>query len=469
MKFLKLSIVLFSLSFTSSLLGGHGAELYNEFQDSGEFYDDESWQKYVDDIGQRLLQYSKDKDRTYYFFVLDVPSINAFATEDAYIYIHRGLITYLSSEDQLAAVIGHEIGHVVHRHHAKRRTASLLGGTAGYMAYILTGRGELWEATDALSQMWISGYGRDDELEADQFGADLIARAGYNPMAVIETISVLKDQELFAKQVRNQQPTYHGLFATHPKNDKRLHEVVAYAQNSLPEEAVEPVGDFWEMIDGLHYGMPTTTGTRGENIYYDKSLRLVIEFPKDWQVARHQTQVLGDAPNGGSQARITVTRFTQNAKLDPAKLIRESLNIDDANIASEEDVTISCCDFYLVELKNSDPDITGDFLAIYTRGGSEHFVIQGKSGTKGTPDYVKSSIEEVISGIRSLTSADLLYEEILKVHVQIAEPGDAYASLVDPSALYSMDYPEETLRLINGDHPYGEPRAGDYVKVIKIK
>ena len=468
MKYLKFSIILLSISFSGSLLAGHGAELYNEFQDSGEFYDDERWQKYVNDIGQRLLQYSKDKDRTYYFFVLDEPTINAFATGDAYIYVHRGLITYMSSEDQLAAVIGHEIGHVARRHHAKRRTAALLGGTAGYVAYILTGRGELWEATDALTQVWISGYGREDELEADRFGAELLARAGYNPMAVIETISVLKDQEIFARQVRDQRPTYHGLFATHPKNDKRLHEVVAYAQNSLPEESVEPVGDFWEMIDGLHYGMPTTSGTRDENIYYDKRYRLVIEFPEGWRVAKNQTQVLGDAPNGGSQARIRITRFTQQEKLDPAKFVRETLNIEAEDIASEEDVTIKCCDFYLLEQKNSDPNITGDFLAIYTRG-SEHFVIEGRSGTKGTPDYVKTSIEEVISGIRSLTAADLNYEEILKVHVQVAEPGDTYASLVDPSALHSMDYPEETLRLINGDHPYGEPRAGDYVKIIKIK
>ncbi|MXZ43783.1 MAG: M48 family metalloprotease, partial [Gammaproteobacteria bacterium] len=151
MKYLKLSILLLSLTLSGSLLAGHGAELYNEFKDSGEFYDDERWQKYVDDIGQRLLQYSKDKDKTYYFFVLDVPTINAFATGDAYIYVHRGLITYLSSEDQLAAVIGHEIGHVARRHHAKRRSARVLTGGAGLAAYLLTGRGELWQATDALT------------------------------------------------------------------------------------------------------------------------------------------------------------------------------------------------------------------------------------------------------------------------------------------------------------------------------
>lgn len=467
MKFLKISLVLLSLTISGSLVAGHGAELYNEFKDTGEFYDDGRWQEYVDAIGQRLLKHSKDKDRTYHFFVLDVPTINAFATGDGYIYVHRGLITYLSSEDQLAAVIGHEIGHIALRHHAKRRVASLLRGGAGLAAYVLTGRGELMEATDALTQIWISGYGREDELEADRFGAELLALAGYNPMAVIETISVLKDQELFAREVRHQTPSYHGLFATHPKNDKRLHEVVSYAQELLPEESVQPVRDFWEMIDGLHYGMPTTFGTR-QHIYYDKTYRLVIEFPENWRVQRNQTQVVGQAPKGASQAEIKISRYTQQENLVPAKFVRDQLGINEEDIASETDVKITCCDYYLLELHAPESSDAGRYIAIYTRA-NVHYVLLGTHGASGTSDLLKSSIEEVISGIRSLTSEDLTYEEILKVHVQEAVPGDTYASLVDPSSLHAIDHPEETLRLINGHHPNGEPRAGDKVKIIKIK
>ena len=95
MKLLKLSSLFLLLALAASLSAGNGAKLYNEFKDSGQFYEDERWQEYVDAIGQRLLQYSDDKDRTYYFFVLDVPTINAFATSDAYIYIH--LAKHISS------------------------------------------------------------------------------------------------------------------------------------------------------------------------------------------------------------------------------------------------------------------------------------------------------------------------------------------------------------------------------------
>lgn len=468
MKFLKSSIFLLILVLSGSLQAGHGAELYNEFKDAGQFYDDERWQKYVDDIGQRLLRHSDDKDQTYYFFVLDVPTINAFATGDAYIYIHRGLITYLTSEEQLAAVIGHEIGHVARRHHTKRKAATILGQSAAYAAYVLTGRGEMWEATDAITQIWMSGYGRKDELEADQFGAELLARAGYNPMAVIETISVLKDQELFAREVRQQTPSYHGLFATHPKNDKRLYDVVSYAQQSVPEESVEPVGDFWEMINGLHYGMPTTSGTRDENIYYDKSYRLVIEFPIGWRVAKDQTQIYGHAPGGPSVGWVKVTRISTSGALAPAEFVRKRLLLKDDDIVSEEDVKIQCCEFYLVERKNSNATVTGNYLAVY-EDANVFYVIEGVSGIDGTRDFIKTSIEEIISGIRSLKPDDLTYEDIQKIYVQVAEPGDTYAELARSSSLGRHDYPEETLRLINGHHPHGEPRAGDYIKVIKVK
>ena len=468
MKFLKFCTLILFLIAVASLHAGHGAELYNEFKDTGEFYDDEKWQEYVDAIGQRLLQHSNDKDRTYYFFVLDVPTINAFATGDAYIYIHRGLITYLSSEDQLAAVIGHEIGHVARRHHAKRRAATLLGQAAGMTAYYLTGRGEMLEASNAVSQMWISGYGREDELDADRFGAELLARAGYNPMAVIDTISVLKDQELFAKQVRQQTPSYHGLFATHPKNDKRLYEAVAYAQESMPDKSVQPIGDFWEMIDGLHYGMPTTSGTRDENIYYDKSYRLVIEFPIGWQVAKHQAQIYGHARGGSDFASILVTRLTSPENLEPAVFVREVLPFTDEDIVDETEISIDCCEYYLAKRENSDASVTGSYLAIYIRG-NEYFVIEGKSGIKGSPVNIKTSIGEVISGIRSLRPDDLNYEDIQKIFVHQAVPGDTYAKLARNSSLNVYDYPEETLRLINGHHPHGEPRAGDNVKVVNVK
>ncbi len=465
MNSLKTILSIATLLFSLSLFGGTGAELFNEFTDNDEFYEDQEWQDYVQALGERLLKYTNEGDQQYYFFVLDNPTINAFATPDAYIYINRGLITYLSSEAQLAAVIGHEIGHVALRHAAKQRRAALLGTSVGLAAYALTGRGEMLEASDAWTNMVVSGYGRDDELEADEYGADVIAKAGYNPLEVINTVHVLKDQDIFARDVRKQTPRYHALNDTHPKNDKRLHSVVNYALDKLPDRVTEDVGDFWELMDGLHYGVPTDKGLVEKNIYYDKQIRLVYEYPPTWNVSYELrgSRVIGTPPGGRDVATIEVTRIVPEGDLTVSTFIREILPPMELE-GDLQEIKTDCCTYHIVNRVIADARITSSVLVIYKRG-YDYFVIRGEAGSKGNEASLKTAMEKVVEGIRTIKPEDLAKENIQKIEVIIAEPSDTYAKLAKETSL--VEYPEEMLRLINGQHPYGEPRAGDYIKIIK--
>ncbi len=449
--------------FALSLTAGTGAELYNEFMDSDEFYDDPEWQDYVDELGQKLLSYSDDAGEEYYFFVLDNPGLNAFATPDGYIYVNRGLIMYMNSEAQLAAVIGHEIGHVVARHGAKRRRASLLGSGLAIAAQALTGRYEAGQATHAAFQTYLSGYGRDQELEADRIGAEIIAAAGYNPLSVIDAVHVLKDQEMFARKVKGQPPSYHGLFDTHPQNDKRLHEAVQVALPKYSDTIVEPVRDFWEMIDGLNYGVEQNIGTRDGHIIYDKSLRLVIEFPVDWKVRLKQTRVVGQAPGGPSEAEITIDRLVIDQEISPEELVTDVLQRPDIKEVTSLEIDDSKS-VYLAELEITDEDTTGALLAVH-RHGYDYYVIRGDSGTKGSQKELRDAIRTVIKGIRNLSKDDLEHEQLLRIRVVVAQPGDTYAEFAKESPI--RQHAEEMLRLINGHHPNAEPRAGDFVKIVK--
>ena len=121
---MKLINTLLSLLLLASLSGvsnaaGPGAKFYQELLEQDGLYPDEAWQAYINEIGQRLLAVTPDAKDEYHFYLLDSTSVNAMAFPDAYIFVNRGLIAYLRSEDELAAVIGHEIGHVVGAH-AKR-------------------------------------------------------------------------------------------------------------------------------------------------------------------------------------------------------------------------------------------------------------------------------------------------------------------------------------------------------------
>ena len=112
---------------TGATGAGAGKKMYDEFVENGQIYPHEGWQEYVTSLGQELLQHASSNAQKYRFIVLNNAQINAFATPDAFIFVNRGLLAFLSSEEQLAAVIGHEIGHVVGEHARRRKMANLLG------------------------------------------------------------------------------------------------------------------------------------------------------------------------------------------------------------------------------------------------------------------------------------------------------------------------------------------------------
>src|SRR5262245_45912223 len=112
-------------------------------QQFGGPYDDPQLQAYVNEIGQRQAKASHRPELTYYFTVLDSPDINAFTTGGGYVYITRGIMNYLNSEAELAAVLGHEIGHVTARHPVRQQTQSTLAGLGAAAVGIFTGSGDI--------------------------------------------------------------------------------------------------------------------------------------------------------------------------------------------------------------------------------------------------------------------------------------------------------------------------------------
>ena len=122
----------------SSLRAGPGAEIYNELLEKDLIYPDLEWQAYVSEIGERLLDSIEGVEQTYTFTVVDQSLVNAWATPDAYIFVTRGILSFLSTEDELAAVLGHEIGHVVGKHSKRSVSNKRLGTALGLLGALAT-------------------------------------------------------------------------------------------------------------------------------------------------------------------------------------------------------------------------------------------------------------------------------------------------------------------------------------------
>jgi predicted Zn-dependent protease len=247
-------------------------------------YRDEALQAYVEKVGNAVAAASHRPDLDYTFTIIDSPEINAFALPGGYVYVNRGLLTYMNSEAELAAVLGHEIGHITARHAVQRQARGGLAKTAatigGVVTAVATGSGYVGSQINEIASIWaqtgLSGFGREQELEADRLGAEYLVNAGYDASAVIEVITVLKNQEDFNRLVSGNGGGYHGLFATHPRNDKRLQEAieeVARMGESAPSERDDT--EFRSVLDGLVVGQSNQSlRTDERNRYYPKPARL---------------------------------------------------------------------------------------------------------------------------------------------------------------------------------------------------
>jgi predicted Zn-dependent protease len=461
--FLRLLIVAFIAIAPLAAQAGPGKKAYDDFAKQGQIYDDPRWQQYVQEIGQRLVGYTSEPKAEFHFTVLDISDVNAFALPDGYIFVNRGLLAYLESEDQIAAVVGHEIGHVVAHHAAKKGLMSGFGNVAGFIGAVLTGVGQVRDTANTATDTLVSGYGREMELQADQLGGEFIAKAGYNPFAMIEVIQVLKDQEMFATSIGGAQKSYHGVFASHPENDKRLHDALQGNAKYLPAEVVEPVGNFWEMIDGLVYGNQAGAGIVKDRTFYHDGLRIVVTFPEGWDVSNSSSRVTGISPAGNIAGNITFQRQeAPKAKQTPKQYVTDTMKRDD--IVSGEDIKVGDYNGYIGKVDLAKGNLKASMIAVIFKDGGV-YLFKGEAGEGGDAAKFEADFRATVQSFRPMQPGDLKVANNQRIKVIEAKPGDTYAALATKSSIKS--HAEEMLRLLNGDHPLGEPRAGNPIKIVQ--
>ena len=151
----------------------YGREYDRQVQDEYGTYDDEALVEYVDGIGQSLAAQSQRQNLAYTFRVLDSPVINAFALPGGYIYVTRGILVHLGSEDALAGVVGHEVAHVVARHSAKQMSRATVTSPLGKIPLV-------GGIISAPFDLMLLRYGRGQESQSDQLGVEYVTRLGYD-------------------------------------------------------------------------------------------------------------------------------------------------------------------------------------------------------------------------------------------------------------------------------------------------
>ena len=190
-------------------------------QQHGGLHPDQRAQDYVDQVGYRLVNsVNSIKNSNYKFdfhLLVDPNAVNAFALPGGQVFITAALFNKLGSEDQLAGVLGHEVGHVVHRHGAERmaKTGFIQGLIQSVM--IGSGSGEVAQIANVIGQYSSMKYGRDQELESDDFGVYLMLESGYNASELIKVMDILEKSSGGQKVPEFQ--------STHPSPENRREKI----------------------------------------------------------------------------------------------------------------------------------------------------------------------------------------------------------------------------------------------------
>lgn len=189
----------------------------------------ETLQRYVNLVGNAVAANSKRSTIPYEFAVLDSPVQNAFAVPGGVVFVSKALVSILDDESELAAVLGHEIGHVAAKHALKStQRAQLISGVGTITAASIGGdKGKKLASTigDLQNILFDKGLDKEMEFEADQAAMESTYRTGYDPSAMIRVLEKLQKLEASSKDKKG------SWFSTHPPLSERIARLQAQLKN----------------------------------------------------------------------------------------------------------------------------------------------------------------------------------------------------------------------------------------------
>jgi predicted Zn-dependent protease len=430
-------------------------------------YDDEALQQYVNSVGQKLAAASHRPNLQYTFTVLDSDEVNAFALPGGYVYITRGIMAYLNSEAELAAVLGHEVGHVTARHSVRQQTGATAAGVGAMLVGVLTGSGDLANVASAAGSALVSGYGRDMELEADGLGAEYLNRIGFEPEAMIDVVRLLKNQEMLEVQMARQENRkphiYHGVFASHPDNDTRLHEVVkAAAKVHNDEDRPDHRDAYLGHINGLPMGASRAQGIVRGSRFYHGDLGFTLAFPTGWVIDNQPTRVL--AYPAGKDAMIDVSAVAPPPGVSPKELLGRMLQ--GTATTSAQPLEMNGLDGYAASVRSTGLPWgnQGPALVAVVYFNNLAYVFKGAPRQAAGLASFQPLFLSSVKTFRRLRDNEFPQAEPDKIRIVTAKPGVTIEQLARRSPIEK--YPVERLRLLNDLYPDKEPTAGQKLKVV---
>lgn len=417
-------------------------------------------QVYVNKVGRKVAENTERADVAYKFFVLDSPTVNAFALPGGYIYVTRGILAQANSEAELAGVLAHEIAHITARHSAERYTHGVLTALGAAVIAAATDNAQAARAAGVGSELYIKSYSRGQESQADELGIRYLYKAGYDIGGMARFLENLGAQDDLQARMAGRNGGGFSYFSTHPRNEDRVAQAYNVAAQYPRNDALLGRDEYLDAIGGIVYGDSVNQGlVRGQSFYHP-GMDFMFSVPAGFRIDNQPAQVTAVAQSG---AVIIFDGAANAGRVDPVTYVSQvwmrgqlATEVERIEINGRNAATVS----FPGRVNNR--AVTIRLIAV--AWGPDKFFRFQMAIPQGADATIIEDLKRTTYSLRPMTAQEKREVQPWTLRVIAAKADDTVESLAARTPFH--DFREERFRVLNGMKPGDTVQPSRFYKVV---